>query len=199
MKSSTPPRLTRLLLAALATLLAGTLISVANANPFTDGQPLSPQPDDSARKPGLAVSYYYHYFDHVDELDSRSKGDVGEPLKNLDHVAFEDGKVLTTNKPMGVGAHIRGMIHLDQAGDYTFRLQSNDGVKLFIGGVLMHTDPEIHAARWSPELVYTVTTPGWYDFTLNYYQRKGTSALRLEWTPPGGETAIVPADAFSHL
>ncbi len=171
----------------------------AGAETFSGGQPVSPPPEPSSLKPGLAVSYFYQYFDHIDELDDRGEGDIGEPLANLDHVAFEDGKVLTTNRPMGVGAHIRGLIRLEQAGNYTFRLQSNDGVKLFIGGVLMHVDPEIHAARWSPELVYAVETPGWYDFTLNYYQRKGTSALRLEWVPPsGGEAVIVPPEAFAH-
>jgi hypothetical protein len=63
----------------------------------------------------------------------------------------------------------------------------------------LHTDPEIHAARWSPDLVYSVETPGWYDFSLDYYQRKGTSALRLKWITPGGEEEIVPGSAFSHL
>lgn len=190
------------ILARLAPLCLATLLALpvsADAESFSGGQPLDPQPDAAALKPGLAVSYYYHYFDHVDELDHRSNGDVGEPLTNLDHVAFENGKVLTTNRPMGVGAHIRGMIHLTEPGDYVLRLQSNDGVKLSIGGVLLHTDPEIHAARWSPDLVYSVATPGWYDFTLNYYQRKGTSALRLEWMPPGaGESIIVPPEAFAH-
>ena len=99
---------------------------------------------------------------------------------------------------MGVGAQIRGLIHLDKAGEYVFRLQSNDGVRLWIGGILMHTDPEIHAARWSPDMSYEVATPGWYDFKLDYYQRKGTSALRLEWTPPGGEKEIVPPAAFAY-
>ena len=177
-------------------LLSSNLLSAAE---FTGGKPLDPQPEAAAIKPGLGVKYFFKYFDHIRELDNRSGGKVGEPIEQLNHVSFEDGKVLTSNKPMGVGAHIRGMIHLEQAGQYVFRLQSNDGVKFAIGGIELHVDPEIHAARWSPDLVYQVDTPGWYDFFLNYYQRKGTAALRLKWTPPGGgKSTVVPADAFAH-
>ncbi len=181
-------------------LLAGALLLTSQvwSDTFTGGEPLAPQPDGSSLKPGLSVSYFFKYFDHIDELDSRPGSVAGEPLVNLDHVAFEDGKVLTTDRPMGVGAHIRGLIHLQNTGTYTLKLQSNDGVKLIIGGVLLHTDPEIHAARWSPDLVYQVNSAGWYEFKLNYYQRKGTSALRLKWTPPQGEEEIVPPEAFSY-
>jgi hypothetical protein len=174
-------------------------LGAAHGSGFTGGQPVAPQPEASSLSPGLAVNYFFQYFDHIRELDGRSGGKPGDPLEHLDHVAFEDGKVLTTDRAMGVGAHIRGLIRLETAGDYVFKLQSNDGVKLTIGGILLHTDPEIHAARWSPDLVYSVETPGWYDFSLDYYQRKGTSALRLKWITPGGEEEIVPGSAFSHL
>jgi hypothetical protein len=196
MKSTTFAVLRYLRPGLVITLLCAS--GLIHAQSFTGGQPVSPQPEPSSLNPGLAVSYFYDYFNHIDELDGRQNGQPGTALENLDHVSFEDGKVLTTDRPMGVGAHIRGLIHLDQAGEYTFTLQSNDGVKLTIGGVLLHTDPEIHAARWSPELVYAVQTPGWYEFVLDYYQRKGTAALRLRWVPPGGEEEIVPPTAFAH-
>ncbi len=185
-------RLTCLLLAGLA------LATAAVAEPFTDGKPLDPQPTDAERVSGLSTHYFFDYFNHIDELYEKSGGEPGEPIPNLNHVAFEDGKVLTTDRPMGVGAHIRGMIRFETAGTYVLKLQSNDGVRLFIGGVHLHTDPEIHAARWSPDLEYVVEQPGWYDFTLDYYQRKGTSALRMKWVPPGGEEEIVPESAFAH-
>ena len=174
------------------------MLGAAHGSGFSGGQPIQPQPEPSTLNSGLAVNYFFQYFDHIRELDKRSGGKPGDPLENLDHVAFEDGKVLTTDRAMGVGAHIRGLIRLDTTGDYVFRLQSNDGVKLAIGGILLHTDPEIHAARWSPDLVYKVETPGWYDFSLDYFQRKGTSALRLKWIAPGVEEEIVPGSAFSH-
>ncbi|KAA3622393.1 MAG: hypothetical protein DWQ08_12900 [Proteobacteria bacterium] len=183
-----------------ATLLAGAfcLVSFAGAAKFTGGRPVDPQPDAGTLKAGLAVTYFFRYFDHIDELDGLSGGEAGEPIEQLDHVAFEDGKVLTTDRPMGVGAHIRGFIHLESVGEYTFKLQSNDGVKLSVGGIQMHADPEIHAARWSPDMTYEVSSPGWYDFTLDYYQRKGTSALRLKWVRPDGEEEIVPPVSFAH-
>ena len=40
--------------------------------------------------------------------------------------------------------------------------------------------------------------PGWYSIEIDYYQRKGTAALRLKWTPPGGEESVVPVEVFAH-
>ena len=179
-------------------LVGGLAPALALAETFTGGQPVDPPPSPESLKPGLAVKYFFQYFDHIRELYGRSGGKPGTPLEQLNHVSFEDGKVLTADRPMGVGAHIRGLIHLQKVGDYVFLLQSNDGVDLSIGGIKLHQDPEIHAARWSPELVYRVERPGWYAFDLDYYQRKGTAALRLKWTEPGGESEIVPASAFAH-
>jgi len=45
-----------------------------------------------------------------------------------------------------------------------------------------------------------VDVPGWYELWINYYQKKGTSALQLVWTTPdSGEETHVPPSAFSHL
>ena len=107
----------------------------AQAKEFSGGQPVSPAPQANTLKQGLKVDYFFQYFDHIRQLDGRSGGKPGTPIEKLNHVSFEDGKVLTTDKPMGVGAHIRGLIHLDKVGDYVFLLQSNDGVKFSIGDI----------------------------------------------------------------
>jgi hypothetical protein len=64
---------------------------------------------------------------------------------------------------------------------------------------MLWEDPEIHADRMSPPLEIVIGQPGWYDFKVDYFQKKGTSALQLFWTPPDGEEQIVPAAAFAHL
>ncbi len=184
----------------LAFLLALCVLApAAIAESYTDGKPASPQPDASALKPGLSVKYFFDYFGHIDQVSGLTAGVVGEPIANIAHRTV-DGNVMTADRPMGVGVHIRGFIKLDKAGTYVFRIESNDGIRAHIGGVHIWTDPEIHGNRWSRPLEYTVTEPGWYDLSFDYYQRKGTSALQLAWTPPeASEEVIVPPEAFAHL
>lgn len=179
-------------------LALGITSGPAFAESYAGGQPLSPQPESSSLQPGLAIKYFYEYFDHIDTVSMLNDGQVGEPIANIAH-RTKTGNVFGTNRPMGVGAHIRGMIHLAQTGIYTFRVESNDGVKVHVGGIKIWTDPEIHGNRWSRPLEYEVLEPGWYDFQIDYYQRKGTSALQFAWTLPGGSSEeIVPPEAFAH-
>lgn len=195
MKTKFSTQVSKLIVGFVFSVLSG----LAFAESYTGGQPLSPQPDSASLKPGLAVKYYFEYFGHIDSVSSLTGGMVeGEPLKNIAH-RTKTGNVLTADRPMGVAAHIRGMIHLDKTGIYTFRIESNDGVRAHVGGIKIWTDPEIHGNRWSRPLEYEVTEPGWYDFKIDYYQKKGTSALQFAWTPPGAtEEEIVPPEAFAH-
>ena len=167
---------------------------------YTGGQPVNPQPESSALSPGLSIRYFFDYFNHIDEVSKKTEGSgrEGDPLMNIDHNTI-NGKVLTADRPMGVGAHIRGFIKLEQTGNYVFRVESNDGVRIHIAGIKIWTDPEIHGNRWSRPLEYEVKTPGWYELHIDYYQRKGTSALKFAWTLPGSsEEEIVPASALVH-
>ena len=188
----------RIFVLSFLLLLSGSISSLSFAESYSGGVPISPQPDSGDLKAGLAVNYHFDYFSHIDEVSSRGEGQPGEPLKNIAHNALE-GNGLTADRPMGVGAKIRGMIHLAEKGTYVFRIQSNDGIRAYIGGVKIWVDPNIHGHRWSRPLEYEVLEPGWYELKFDYYQRKGTSALQLAWTPPGAqEEEIVPESAFAY-
>ncbi|MFO0995726.1 MAG: PA14 domain-containing protein [Alphaproteobacteria bacterium] len=181
-------------LAAVVSLGAGFVA----AAPLTGAKPASPQPAADKLTPGLAVNYNYAMFHYVNEVAKAGKGKPGKPLANLDHKT-DNGNVLTADASMGVGALITGFIKLDKPGTYVFKVLSNDGVKLTIGGVLIHEDPGVHSDTMSPPIELAVTEPGWFPLAIDYFQRKGTSALKLYWTPPGGSEAIVPPDAFAHI
>lgn len=185
----------------LASVAAAACVaaSLAIAAPLMGAKPAQPQPAADKLQPGLSVNYLYMMFSHVSEVPKAGKGKPGPVLANLDH-RTDSGNVLTATNSMGVGALINGFIKLDKPGTYTFELLSNDGVKLTIGGVLIHEDPGIHSDMTSPPVELAVTEPGWYPFSIDYFQRKGTSALRLSWKPPGGQTmVVVPPEAFASL
>lgn len=184
-----------------ALLLAGlapALNSLAEA-----AEPVSPQPDGAALNPGLAVQYYYHYFRHVDEIiewkDYRD-GKPGEPIMEINYDVGQ-GAVLTSSEENGVGAEITGMIKLDKAGTYAFAFQSNDGVRLTIGGTQVVEDPDVHGDRFSEIGSLEITEPGWYPLNILYFERKNTSTLQFYWQPPGdtaGTMPIVPAEVLAH-
>ncbi|NQV59832.1 MAG: hypothetical protein HQ502_09195 [Alphaproteobacteria bacterium] len=158
----------------------------------------APQPGPDARSPGLAVEYIRLSARHVDDVESAGKGIPGEPLEMLDW-NVGDGPVLTHADDDGIGARITGFINFPKAGDYLMAMQSNDGVRLFIGGQLVVEDPGVHGDRFSPNVTVQVRQAGWYPLYLLYFERKGTSTLELYWQPPGTEGFdFVPAEAFAH-
>lgn len=184
--------------AGLAVLLAFAA-QTATAQMIEGALPADPQPAEDQLAPGLAVSYVAEYFNDISEMMGL-EGTPGEPIANLDAQPGRNEPVLTSGKAMGVGAFIRGFIKLDTPGTWTFRVNSNDGIQVSIGGQLVHSDPYKHSDTMSPPILFAVEEPGWYDIAVDYFQRKGTATIQLFWTPPeGGEETIVPAEAFAHI
>ncbi len=198
----------RLLTTVLAVFTLSGPLAPAQAEPITGVMPLSPQPASDAVKPGLAVEYIFEKFYTLDELYKETLPRVkGKPIPNLnqltetDPVTKEDKiiNVLTTDQDMMVGAFIRGMIYFAEAGNYVLYLVTNDGARFWVGGVQIWEDPDIHFDRESDPLELVIGAPGWYELKIDYYQKKGTHALQLLWTPPGGEKTVVPPDALGYL
>lgn len=183
--------------AALIVANAGT-----GAAQFTGLSKASPQPGAGALDDGLAVRYYGGRYNHIKELiemmDYR-KGSQGTPIPMLNY-AVGMGNVLTTTTTDMMGADITGFIHMEKTGKYTFLVQSNDGVRLEIGGKQIYEDPGVHSDRFSDELFVEISEPGWYPIRILYFEKKATSTLELYWQTPGSNDAdFVPAEAFAHL
>ena len=194
----------QLLAASLSLVLLAGPIGVSPSAAQVMVSPASPQPAAEAVQPGLAVKYYFHMFRHIDELidwQDYKDGKPGPVIERLNY-AVGQGDVLTSGVDNGVGAEITGLIKLDKPGTYAFALNSNDGIRLWVGGEQIVDDPGVHADQFSPIGEVKVETPGWYPFKLLYFERKNTSTLQLHWRQPGtsvGTMPIVPAEAFGHL
>lgn len=196
------------LFVALVLAMPVTFAQDEKAITITDAVPVSPQPKPETIAPGLAVDYLYQKFYTLDEIyDADVDPTPGEPIPNLDQVTETDPasgedkmvKVLTSDQRMLVGAFIRGLIHFEESGNYLLRVNSNDGVRVWVGGVMIWEDPEVHFDRMSPPLEMVIQEPGWYELKIDYYQKKGTAALQVLWTPPGGDNeVVVPPEAFGH-
>lgn len=193
----------------LRTLIAGIAIYaaisstplVAEAEPISNLVPVTSSQLENA-EPGLGVQYFRGWkFDSIREileLKDWKKPRVGEPLPMLNY-NVGPGDVLTTKSHDLVGAFIDGYIKFDQAGLYLLAVQHNDGVRLSLGGQEIYEDPIVASDRFSPNLEVQIDQPGWYEISLIYYEKKGTSTLELYWQAPGtDEFEFVPAEAFRH-
>ncbi len=186
--------------------VVGAVLAIAAASPapaaraeiITGLRPAEPQPTPQQLAPGLAVQYTYAIVNHIDELKGR-KFESGPPLSHLEW-KMGSGIVLTSKAREGVGAVITGFILFEKPGTYGFEVTSNDGVRLEIGGKLIHEDPGVHSDTTSDRLDVKIDRPGWYPIGVVYFQKRYTATLVVRWIGPGGTGKLVPitAKALAH-
>jgi PA14 domain-containing protein len=184
-------------------MVTGALVialTTAGAQTLTGLKAAEPQPPPDKLAPGLAVSYVFGIFNHINEFKSK-KFEPGAPLPQLDY-RMGEGAILTTKERDGVGALITGFIRFEKPGTYGFDVTSNDGVRVEIGGKLLYEDPSVHADDTSDRIDVKIDEPGWYPIQVLYYEKKRTATLVLRWAPPGSDAKAkpvpVPAAAFAR-
>jgi len=180
--------------------VAGIVVAVAMAliagRSFAADAPMRPE----GTQAGLSIEYLYNDFRHVDEVvefASFHESAPGEPLPNLDFRGGEGKPVLNQRHKNFVAAMITGYINFPSPGTYRFKIRSNDGVRLAIGGMTLHEDPEPHPDRTSDAVSFTAREAGWVPVAIVYYERKGSWAIELSWQQDG-EFNAVPASHFAH-
>jgi len=177
-------------------------VSLAFASGFATGSANAadaPMRDDGMQA-GLAVDYYYGDFDHVDkvlEYASRKDSAQGAPLVNLDFRGGAGKPVLNQKHKDFVAALITGYIYFSAPGTYMFKVRSNDGVRVAIGGLTALEDPKPHPDRTSDPLPVKVSAAGWLPIEIVYFERKGGWSIELTWQV-GGDFSAVPASHFAH-
>jgi PA14 domain len=191
-------RLQALAAGLLALALAVVPAGPAGAQPITGLKPAEPPPAPAQLAPGLAVQYAYAIVNHLDEFKGK-KFEPGPPVAHLEW-KMGSGIVLTSRAKEGVCALLTGLIQLDRAGTYGFEVTSNDGVRLEIGGQLVHEDPVVHADTTSDRIDVKVDRPGWYPISIAYFQKRNTATLVVHWIGPGekGPLVPIPAKALAH-
>ncbi len=188
-------------MAVAVLVVAGALAVLAMAGASAQAQQAAaPQPAASSLAPGLAVTYYFGMIRHVREIAgwAKTKGKAGPPIPMLNY-NVGPGTVLTSDGSDGVIAVIKGYLKFDKPGGYSLLVNSNDGVRIRLGGKRIYDDPDVHADRLSDPLAIEIGAPGWYALDVLYFERKNTSTLELYWLPPGAaDYDFVPAEAFAH-
>lgn len=154
--------------------------------------------------PGLPVTYYLDFFAR-DLADLPKEGGrsqypykEGKPISHLDH-QFGRKEVFNSGTGRGVGMRMKGYILFAETGVYELQALSNDGIFFYLGDTLLLKDPKQHSDRLTDIAALTIKTPGWYPVTIEYFQRKGTAALRLFWKKPqNADFTAIPAAHYGH-
>ncbi len=149
---------------------------------------------------GLAVTYWpdteFDLMRDMHQIVRQYPGEAGLPVTQL----ATGPSVLTTDRTQFVAAVLTGLIKFPEVGTYRVEFVSNDGILVDIAGRRIHADPNRHADTPSGPIRIAITTPGWYDLDIAYFQKKGTHRHDMYWVLPsaGGARTLVPPGAFAH-
>jgi len=183
-----------------------TLTTLSSCGLLHRPEPLHPldQETISRLRPGLLPRYFANFkarnvAELPDDDSTRYKTWLGEPIPQLDN-DFGSGEVFGSGSSRTIGIRMRGMLYFPTSGTYTFQALSNDGVIVSIGDTVVVSDPIQHSDQMSGETAIEIAEAGIYPVQVEYFQRKGTAALRLFWKTPDNDTMmIVPTSSFGHL
>ena len=90
---------------------------------------------------------------------------------------------------------LRGQLKIETAGDYTFKIQSDDGGQLYINGELIVDNDGLNSFTIATGSV--MLEAGYHDLEIRYFQGPRTHiGLQWSWQPPGGVEAIVPPEVL---
>lgn len=109
-------------------------------------------------------------------------------LKSGDFFGFNDNFVV----------EVTGEFNAKQAGDYSFRVSSDDGSEVLVDGKRLISNDGVH-----PDTAKEGTVrlgAGWHAIKVRYFESSGQESLKLEWKAPdardyillGGEDVRVP-------
>ena len=153
---------------------------------------------------GLSVVYYLEFFErNLDSIPgnggSSFRKKTGKPIFELNH-QFGKEEVFDSGTNRGVAMRMLGYLVIKEEGLYQFQALSNDGVNVLLSGETVISDPEQHSDRLSNIGDATFDKAGHYPLQVEYFQRKGTAALKLFWKTPGSENFVpIPPNAYVHL
>ncbi len=91
-----------------------------------------------------------------------------------------------------------GQVQAVETGTYTFRTNSDDGVRLWVNGQLLIDHWTDHAPTYDTATI-TLQAGQKYDIRLEYFEDTGGAVMQLEWMRPGQSIfeAIPQANLFS--
>ncbi|QCX81469.1 Beta-glucuronidase [Streptomyces sp. YIM 121038] len=148
---------------------------------------------DPPRSHGLKGEYYTQSAPGAFDFHEL-KATVFDPV--IDFATLEPRLAAATGRSDDATVRWTGKLVPDRTGPTAFSMIGDNGFRLWIDGrlVIDHWVDDWDKEQSSRPVELTAGTS--YDIKVEYFEHYGGSHLRLRWTPPGGEKAVVPRDAF---
>lgn len=179
------PRPVALILAALA----GTVLTSAAA-----GQPVPAQTDLPPLEPGASVRLY-ELDRSLSQLRPLVPGQTPNRAWIVPTIDMDDGRGDYGPVQDNVLVTIEGWILAPAAGDYRFRLSSDDGSRLTVHSKIVVDNDGLHGIV--PAVGRIELAAGAHPFRIDHFEASGGAAVILEWMPPGtDEWTLVPESAL---
>lgn len=174
--------------AAGATAVALTAVMLSGTVPFA-----SAAADLPPQEPGVTLRTYDLARD-LSELCTLRSGqtpNVDQLKPTIDY---------STEADFGMGerfiAHALANLSVPSAGNFEFRLTSDDGSRLVIDDAEVIDNDGLHGAESKEGTV--ALEAGFHDLRVEYFDNTNDNILRLEWRPPGTtDFVVVPSSVLS--
>lgn len=174
--------------AKLAAIESGPALTDLDFKPATTGL----NPDD------IFPGAIYRLFVHTKRLYSLADADLAATPAAAGIIPI----VVATDAdlqelPDNSAIEVKGFIKIPKSNNYTFRLVSDDGSRLFIGDQEVVNHDGEHGA--DPKDGDIALAEGYHPFTIRYFQSLGGRSLALLWKPYGSEDyEPVPESVLFH-
>lgn len=146
------------------------------------------------REPGVSLRVYYigQYLDKIPRLLAGQTPNYSVVIPTIN---------LRTDGDFGghsdqFYARSSGFINVEVAGEYVFRLVSDDGSKLTIRDETVIDNDGLHSESGKDGSIWL--SPGEHPIEIEYFENGGDNVLRLEWRTPGAtQFEVVPNSALT--
>jgi hypothetical protein len=86
-----------------------------------------------------------------------------------------------------------GQLQAQYTQTYTFRVNADDGVRLWVDGQLIIDKWQVQNMAYYATMPYTFQAGQWYDIQLEYYENNGFATMQLFWQSASQSLQIIPS------
>ena len=148
----------------------------------------APPSEDQGVRPLKNFSYrvYHGQWDRLPDFEKLEPKQTGEG-SGPEISGIIDLDLAERNKPFGM--EFEGELEIKEAGEYTFKLGSDDGSRLFINGQQIIDNDGLHAMEYKEGSI--TLEPGDAAIRVQYFERGGANRLSLSVSGPGMENVYL--------
>ncbi len=137
-----------------------------------------------SRKNGILYLYYEGYWGKIPDFNNLSVTKKGRTYDfSLDRLA---------NRKTNFALQFRCLLEIQEPGEYTFHLLSNDGSKLIINDTEVVNNDGLHTTRERQGILKL--EPGLHPIKLLYFDGGGSHDLQVMYKGPGIQKQLIPPD-----